>query len=92
MSFPTEPSTESAIRTLEGELRNYALNHVGQYPEGGSEALVRSIVNIPGDAWSRALHYRFPPERNADSGTPDVWSAGPNQKDEGGAGDDIGNW
>ena len=42
------------------------------------------------DAWGHAVLYRMPGRVNKDSF--DVYSMGPNGRDEGGTGDDIGNW
>ena len=42
------------------------------------------------DAWGSPLRYRFPGVVNVE--TFDLYSTGPNGLDEGGKGDDIGNW
>ncbi len=41
------------------------------------------------DAWGNPLFYRSPGSKAAKF---DLYSAGPNGKDDCGAGDDIGNW
>ena len=99
-------ATQSSISGLESALKMYALEHDGQYPEGGQEALTQLLTPvdrngqpmspfleaIPKDAWGETLFYQWPNQRVQNALKPAVWSAGPNRRNEDGSGDDIKNW
>ena len=88
-------AVQERIETVENELRLYAVNHDGEYPEGGSDTLRQmapTFADPPEDIWGTTMFYQYPPRHNAETGKPDIWSAGPNRKDDGGKVDDIGNW
>lgn len=46
------------------------------------------------DPWGMPYNYRPQPQapQNSVRGVPDIYSSGPNRVDDGGSGDDIGNW
>jgi Type II secretion system (T2SS), protein G len=84
---------------------NYKVRH-GAFPREGSWSKDIVLDSIPDkdlldvdltdvmevfyDGWKRVLHYRCPGKHNPNGF--DLYSVGPNGIDEGGGGDDIGNW
>jgi general secretion pathway protein G len=94
------------IRGLEQTLKLYAMDHEGEYPSGGQEALSQLtsaseyrghklqayLEDVPKDAWGEPLFYEFPTSKGTKGEKPAIWSAGPNHQNEDGSGDDINNW
>jgi len=101
-------TTRIEIDGFESVLRLYAAEHDGEYPDGSREEVVRLLMNpgngsdgrpmspyltqAPTDAWNQLLFCEYPNTRAADTGTPAIWSSGPNERNENGSGDDINNW
>ena len=92
--------TRSSIKGLESALKLYTVDHDGEYPQGDQEVLEQLMqpteetdpyVENVNDAWGEMLFYRYPGTKQ-DASKPDIWSSGPNRKNEDGAGDDINNW
>jgi len=100
-----EQQTKTNIKTLQNILTMYALDHDGQYPSGGRDALAqltnateyhgKKIAaytdNVPKDAWGEQFYYEWPTSKGKGD-KPAIWSSGPNRQDEGGTGDDINSW
>jgi general secretion pathway protein G len=99
-------ATRLTIAGFEGALKLYAAEHEGEYPEGNRDQAYRLLLNPgngnlsvspylekpPVDAWDQRLFYEYPNSKVPNANTPAVWSAGPNQRNENGGGDDINNW
>ena len=93
--------TRIAIHNAEQGLQLYKVDHFS-YPATLEELAVRQEINgqmyepyldkEPKDAWGTPLNYNAAGTHHTQTGKPDVWSAGPNRKDDQGAGDDINNW
>jgi general secretion pathway protein G len=100
-----EQQTRNNVKTLQQILTMYALDHDGQYPSGGREALTSLtsaatyngkkigayMDTTPKDAWGEQLYYEYPTSKGKGD-KPAVWSAGPNRQNEDGSGDDINSW
>ena len=98
-------ATEASIHGLEQALKLYAVSNGGEYPSGGTDVYELLMANkdaegnsvepllseVPKDAWGQELNYEYPSTKH-ESGTPAIWSAGPDKSDEQGSGDDISNW
>jgi general secretion pathway protein G len=54
------------------------------------ETDIREVVALFYDAWGRPIRYRCPGLVNRNGF--DLYSLGPNGRDDGGSGDDIGSW
>ncbi|MDA1052673.1 MAG: type II secretion system protein GspG [Planctomycetota bacterium] len=101
-------TTQISIAGLEGALRLYAAEHEGEYPVGSPAEVFALLMNpgngddgrvitpyvekLPVDAWGQTLYYEFPTSRHRRAVKPAIWSAGPDQKNDNGAHDDINNW
>jgi hypothetical protein len=86
-------------------LKVYRLDN-GTYPstEEGLNALIRKpadqkqaenwngpyLKSLPRDPWNNQYAYEFPGTRGGNGATPDIWSRGPDGKEN--TDDDIGNW
>lgn len=100
--------TRISIAGLEGALRLYAADHDGEYPTGTADEVFDLLMypgkgedgreitpyidERPTDGWGQTLYYEFPTTRHARADKPAIWSAGPNEKNDQGAQDDINNW
>lgn len=98
--------TRVSIQALENALKNYAIDHSGEFPVGNQEVLTvlfepvdrngrplpPYLEKMPTDAWGTVLFYEFPNSKATRSSKPAIWSAGPNKQNEDGGGDDINNW
>lgn len=98
--------SRTAIMNLEKALELYAVEHDGEPPTGGQEALnlllkpldkegkpMKAFVDkIPKDAWDQPLFYEYPNTKVQETDRPAIWSAGLNRQNENGEGDDINNW
>lgn len=96
--------TRSSIKGLESALKLYGVDHDGELPQGSQDALEQLLhpsdedeqtepyVENINDAWDEMLFYRYPGTKQEYSSRPDIWSSGPNRKNEDGGGDDINNW
>lgn len=100
-------ATKSSISGFESALKLYAAErNNGEYPAGGTEEVIEMLMatededgeaveplleSRPLDAWGQVLNYEYP-NNKASTPKPAIWSAGPNQTDEKGSGDDIINW
>lgn len=75
------PSTEDGLKALVKKPDNEtaAKNWNGPY-----------LKELPTDPWGNAFQYAFPGSKNGEATKPDIWSRGPDGKDE--TEDDIGNW
>ncbi|QDT63625.1 type II secretion system protein [Calycomorphotria hydatis] len=99
-------ATKNSITGLEQSLKLYAIDHDGEYPQGGQDALTLLIEpvdddgkaiepyleKVPTDGWDSPLYYEYPNTKAANSTKPAIWSAGPNKRSEDGGGDDVNNW
>ena len=88
-------------KDIETAVRSYMRSHQDTPPAGLQELAAPSDGGRPYieadqllDPWGMPFGYRAQPTvpQNATRGVPDVYSFGPNKTDEGGSGDDIGNW
>jgi general secretion pathway protein G len=100
-----EQQTRTNVKSLQNIVKMYALDHDGQYPSGGREALnsltsaadyhgkkIAAYVDaVPKDAWGEQLYYEYPTSKGKGD-QPAIWSSGPNRQNEDGAGDDINSW
>jgi general secretion pathway protein G len=100
--------TRISIAGLEAALRLYAADHDGEYPTGAASEVFDLLMHPgqgedgreitpyveewPTDGWGQTLYYEFPTTLHARADKPAIWSAGPNEKNEQGAHDDINNW
>ncbi len=96
--------TKTDIKGLEQAMKMYAIDHDGEYLQGGKDALPQLtqaseyrgkkikpyLEEIPKDAWGEPLNYEYPSSKAGEK--PAIWSAGPNRQNEEGGGDDINNW
>lgn len=96
--------TKTSIKGLEQALKLYALDHQGEYPQGGKDVLAQLanssdyngkklkpyVDEVPKDAWGEPLFYEYPSSKAGDR--PAIWSSGANRQNEDGGGDDINNW
>lgn len=96
--------TKTSIKGLEQAMKLYALDHDGEYLQGGKDALPQLtqasdyhgkklkayLDEVPKDAWGEPLYYEYPSGKAGDK--PAIWSSGPNRQNEDGGGDDITNW
>jgi general secretion pathway protein G len=94
------------LRGLEQTMKLYALDHDGEYLQGGQESLAQLtgpseyrgkklnayLEDVPKDAWGEPLLYEYPSTKGTKGEKPAIWSSGPNRQNEDGAGDDINNW
>ncbi|MCA9113860.1 MAG: type II secretion system major pseudopilin GspG [Planctomycetaceae bacterium] len=99
-------ATHSSIHGLEQALKLYAVDHDGEFPQGGQEelevllnpvdrngqAMSPYLDKLPTDAWGEMLYYRYPGTQSRSAMKPDIWSSGPNRQNEDGRGDDVYNW
>lgn len=101
-------TTKISITGLEGALKLYAAEHEGEYPDGSpqeafdllmnpgiseaGQAITPYVEELPTDAWGQTLYYEYPTNRHRYADKPAIWSAGPDQKNDNGDGDDINNW
>lgn len=80
------PSTADGLTVLFKEKRDHPNpDYKGPYLDGGWDAYGK-------DPWGEPYRYRAPGVKNV--GEFDLWSCGPNRRDEGGAAssDDVRNW
>jgi len=96
-----------SIKGVEAALKLYALDHDGQFPEGEQDALEQLLAPVDSkgnempsyfeeedvqDPWAEMFYYRYPSSNHSSSSKPDIWSSGPNRRNEDGGGDDVNNW
>lgn len=84
-----------AIKLYKFNMNDYPkdLKNLVEKPSGeGSEKWVKCLEDIRGlkDPWDH--DYEYNPEGKHNEGGFDLWSRGPNGKDDNGSGDDICNW
>jgi general secretion pathway protein G len=98
--------TRTDIKGLEQALKMYAIDHDGEYLQGGKDALQQLtaaseyrgkrikpyLEETPKDAWGEPLYYEYPSTKGTKGEKPAIWSSGPNRQNEEGGGDDINNW
>jgi general secretion pathway protein G len=98
--------TRTDIKGLEQALKMYAIDHDGEYLQGGKDALPQLtsaseyrgkkmkayLEETPKDAWGEPLYYEYPSTKGTKGEKPAIWSSGPNRQNEEGGGDDINNW
>ena len=100
-------ATKASIESLESSLQMYGINHNGEMPQGGQEEMLGALLETkdldgqavdpilaspPKDAWGTVLNYRYPGTHQTVRTRPDIWSNGPDKKNDDGSGDDINNW
>lgn len=100
-------ATKSSIGSLETALQSYAIDHDGEMPQGGQDIMLSAILEPkdrdgkdmqpylpkqPKDAWGQVLNYRYPGTHQTVKSRPDIWSNGPDKKNDDGSGDDVNNW
>ena len=94
----------TTIKTIESALKQKAVHNNGEYPsETGSEVIAALaepstdskqrerkpyLEEVPADPWGNPFNYSY----DSNEMKPRVWSNGPNGQDDGGSGDDVGNW
>lgn len=99
-------TARASIEGYEDALQLYAVGHNGNFPEGAdAEGVANMLMSTtdekgkrqqplleerPLDPWGNLLNYDN--ETPQESGTPRIWSNGPNGENEDGSGDDINNW
>jgi general secretion pathway protein G len=102
-----EKATAVSIKSIESALDLYAIDHQGQYPQGGSDVLQQLtqpwtdpqtgrqrepyIDSLPLDAWQRPFNYEYPNSK-VPVDKPAIWSSGADGRNDEGGGDDINNW
>ena len=98
--------TRASIHGLEQALKMYAIDHGGQFPQGGQDVLnvllepvdaagqpmPPYLEKVPTDAWGQMLFYEWPNTKATRATKPAIWSAGENRQNEDGGGDDVNNW
>jgi len=95
-------ATKVQIKAVEDALDMYALDHDGDYPQGGLSALMTNPGGdtkwkgpytkgnkSPVDPWGNPIQYQNPGTHQND-GRPDVWSMGKDKAAN--TADDITNW
>ena len=99
-------TARSSIKGIEDSVKYYAVDHDGNYPEGGQDVLIQlsqpeeledGRVREPRldriqDPWGQNFFYEYPNTKVANATKPAIWSAGPNKQNEDGGGDDVRNW
>ncbi|QDT37944.1 type II secretion system major pseudopilin GspG [Stratiformator vulcanicus] len=99
-------TTKNSISAMEQAAKLYAIDHDGEYPQGGQDAVALLLEPVdddgkaiepylektPADAWETPLLYEYPNSKGGRATKPAIWSAGPNKRNEDGGGDDINNW
>ncbi len=100
-------ATKASINGLETALQSYAISHNGEMPQGGQSEMLSALLETkdrdgkptdpilaeqPKDAWGQVLNYRYPATHQTVRTRPDIWSNGPDQKNDDGSGDDVNNW
>ena len=100
-------TAKASIHGLEQALQFYAVDHDGDFPAGGPDAMhilmmpptskdgkpgTAYLEKLPLDPWGQPFNYEFPNTKAKNSDKPAIWSSGPDRKNDNGAGDDIGNW
>ena len=100
-------ATEIAIKTFQSKVEEFAINNNGRPPQGSQEAAVKALMSptspdgrtvqpyldeTPKDAWGEPLFYRYPASNQTIASKPDIWSAGPDGRNDDGGGDDVNNW
>lgn len=99
-------TARASIEGYEDALQFYAVNHNGNFPQGADSETVATMLMSPTDEngktqqplleerpldpWGNLLNYDN--ETPQETGTPRIWSNGPNGENEEGSGDDINNW
>lgn len=92
--------TRASLRSLINTIRLYMVeNNTTDYPKSLKVLMAKKDAEgnpqlpkfdrYPADAWGNKIQYAPPPPNAPLGTTPKIWSFGPNQKDENGAGDDI---
>ena len=100
-------ATQLAIKNFQSLSEQYAIDHNGRPPQGSQEEAVEMLRNpvstdgreiqpyvdtAPKDGWGEPLFYRFPSSNQTIASKPDIWSAGPDGRNDDGGGDDVNNW
>lgn len=101
-------ATRSSISGLEQTLKLYAIDHDAEFPQGSGQNIFQDLIQprrdakgnvvapyldvIPTDAWGRTLYYEYPSSKFRGALKPAIWSSGPDETNDDGAGDDINNW
>ena len=100
-------ATKVNLKNFQSAVEQYAISHNGRLPEGSQEEAVQVLQNpvsldgreeqpildqVPKDAWGEQLYYRYPSTNQTMRSKPDIWSAGPDGRNDDGGGDDINNW
>lgn len=96
-------ATHANIQNLDAVLKQYAMDHDGEYPNSnvGLEILLQNpgsdpkwhgpyMSKMPADAWGNPLQYAYPGQHQQVQGVPDIWSHGPDKIPN--TEDDINNW
>jgi general secretion pathway protein G len=101
-------TTRMSVKSLEDACSAYAIDHDGEYPQGGRDEVLGLLTNpgvdahgkavspylksLPKDAWGQPLYYQWPNNNVQNATTPALWSSGPDKKSDEGQNDDINNW
>lgn len=98
-------AAKNSMHGIETSLKLYATDHDGKYPEGNQEILDKLVnptdsngkqmtpyLDKINDPWDNKFYYRYPGTHNTAKTKVDLWSSGPNGRNEDGSGDDINNW
>ena len=100
-------TTETRIKSLDSMMKMYSIDY-GTYPTGGTEVFEQLmnpgqhprtgqtippyLEEYPRDGWDQPFNYEYPNSKFTGIDKPAIWSNGPNQQNDNGAGDDINNW
>ena len=95
-------ATKVQIKAVEDALDMYALDHDGDYPQGGLNALMTNPGGdqkwkgpylekgkVPTDPWGNPIQYLYPGQHSG-ADRPDIWSMGLDRQSN--TADDITNW
>ena len=100
-------ATKVKITSFQSAVEQYAIENNGRPPQGSQEEAAEALMNpqspdgrvvqpyideTPKDAWGEPLFYRYPASNQIISSKPDIWSAGPDGRNDDGGGDDVNNW
>lgn len=73
-------ASQAKIKGFEDAIKYFAVDHDGEYPQGGADTVVGILINpgtdkngralkpyvedVPSDAWGNPLQYEYPPSGN----------------------------
>ena len=94
----------TTIEIIESALKQKAAHNNGSYPDGDGAEVIQALSEpsedvkgnprgayleeVPLDPWGNEFNYSLDAETNRAR----IWSSGADGQDDGGSGDDVGNW